>query len=160
LEKVKAMFGNNGDPAAAVSRIIAENEQYKKAMEAIQKDKMADMKAAVLAGAQSVGGIQLLTLDNCPSMDMAKGIAHDLHGECTGTAFVAAFESADHRPCLVLMYTDDLVAAGRDASKDIRQGAQAIQGGGVGQKFLATAGGKNIARIAEAFAKLKELATA
>ena len=73
---------------------------------------------------------------------------------------MAAFESADHRPCLVLMYTDDLVAAGRDASKDIRQGAQAIQGGGGGQKFLATAGGKNIAGIAEAFAKLKELATA
>ena len=93
-------------------------------------------------------------------MDFAKGIAHDLHGECSSAAFVAAFESADKKPCLVVMYTDDLVAAGRDAGRDIRQAAQAIQGGGGGQKFLATAGGKNIAGIPEAFAKLKELATA
>ena len=57
------------------------------------------------------------------------------------------------------MYTDDLVAAGRDAAADIRQGAQAIQGGGGGQKFLATAGGKNVAGLAEALKKLTELAT-
>jgi alanyl-tRNA synthetase len=40
------------------------------------------------------------------------------------------------------MYSDDLVAAGKDASKDIKVAARFIQGGGGGQKFLATAGGK------------------
>ena len=93
-------------------------------------------------------------------MDMAKSIAHELHGENDSAAFVAAFESADHKPCLVMMYTDDLVAAGRDAGRDIRQGAQAIQGGGGGQKFLATAGGKNIAGLTQALETLKTLATA
>ena len=160
LKRVKALFGNTGDPAASVGRIIEENEQYKKAMEAIAKEKMADLKASIVANAKEVNGIKLMTLTECPSMDFAKGIAHDLHGECSSAAFVAAFESSDKKPCLVVMYTDDLVAAGRDASADIRQAAQAIQGGGGGQKFLATAGGKNIAGIPEAFAKLKELATA
>ena len=160
LEKVRAMFNNAGDPAAAIGRIIEENEQYKKSFEAIQKEKMADTKASVLKQAQNVGGINLLTLTECPSMDMAKSIAHELHAETSNTAFVAAFESMDHKPCLVVMYTDDLVAAGHDAGRDIRLAAQAIQGGGGGQKFLATAGGKNIAGIPEALAKLKELATA
>ncbi len=158
LERVKAMFGNAGDPAAAVGRIIEENEQYKKAMEAIAKEKMADLKASIVANAKEVNGIKLMTLTECPSMDFAKGIAHDLHGECSSAAFVAAFESADKKPCLVVMYTDDLVAAGRDASADIRQAAQAIQGGGGGQKFLATAGGKNVAGLSEALNKLTELA--
>ncbi len=158
LERVKAMFGNAGDPAAAVGRIIEENEQYKKAMEAIAKEKMADIKASVVANAKQVNGIKLMTLTECPSMDFAKGIAHDLHGECNSAAFVAAFESGDKKPCLVVMYTDDLVAAGRDASADIRQAAQFIQGGGGGQKFLATAGGKNVAGLSEALNKLTELA--
>ena len=158
LERVKAMFGNAGDPAAAVGRIIEENEQYKKAMEAIAKEKMTDIKASVVANAKQVNGIKLMTLTECPSMDFAKGIAHDLHGECNSAAFVAAFESGDKKPCLVVMYTDDLVAAGRDASADIRQAAQFIQGGGGGQKFLATAGGKNVAGLSEALNKLTELA--
>ena len=160
LEKVRAMFNNAGDPAAAISKIIDENEQYRKAMESIQKEKMADMKASLVKDAQTKGGITLFTLTECPSMDFAKSIAHDLHGESDHAALVAAFESSDHKPCLVLMYTDDLVAAGRDAGRDIRTAAQAIQGGGGGQKFLATAGGKNIAGLGEALNKLIELATA
>ena len=159
LEKVRAMFNNAGDPAAAVSRIIEENEQYKKAMESIQKEKMADLKAALVKDGKEVNGITLFTLTECPSMDIAKSIAHELHGEKEKAALVAAFESGDNKPCLVLMYTDDLVAAGRDAGRDIRQAAQFIQGGGGGQKFLATAGGKNVAGLSEALNKLIELAT-
>ena len=160
LEKVRAMFNNAGDPAAAIGKIMEENEQYKKAFEAIQKDKMADLKASVLKNGEEINGITLYTLAECPSVDMAKTIAHEIHGEKESAALVAAFESADHRPCLVLMYTDDLVARGKDAGRDIRTAAQAIQGGGGGQKFLATAGGKNVAGLAEALAKLRELATA
>ena len=91
-------------------------------------------------------------------MDVAKSIAHELHSETSNTALVAAFESMDHKPCLVMMYTDDLVAGGLDAGSDIRQAAQFIQGGGGGQKFLATAGGKNLAGLPEALKKLTELA--
>ncbi len=159
LEKVRAMFNNAGDPAAAVSRIIEENEQYKRSFEAIQKEKMADLKASIVAKGQVVNGITLYTCTECAGMDMAKTIAHELHGESSNAAFVAAFESMDHKPCLVVMYTDDLVARGREASADIRQAAQFIQGGGGGQKFLATAGGKNVAGLAEALKKLTELAT-
>ena len=57
------------------------------------------------------------------------------------------------------MYTDDLVAAGADAAADVREAAKLIQGGGGGQKFLATAGGKNPDALAEAERKLIELAT-
>ena len=80
------------------------------------------------------------------------------HGP-TNTVFAAAFRTPDGKACLTLMYTDDLVAAGADAAADVREAAKLIQGGGGGQKFLATAGGKNPDALAEAERKLRELAT-
>ena len=56
------------------------------------------------------------------------------------------------------MYSDDLVAAGRNAGKDIRDAAKFIQGGGGGQPGLATAGGKNAEGLAQALDALKEIA--
>ncbi len=159
LDKVKAVLGGAVDPTATITRMIEENEQYKKTIEGIRKDQAADLKASVKKNAKSVGGVCLMTLTACPAMEMAKTIAHELHGECTATAFVAAFESADHKPCLVLMYTDDLVANGKDACRDIREAAKFIQGGGGGQKFLSSAGGKNIAGLPDALGKLTTLAT-
>ena len=48
------------------------------------------------------------------------------------------------------MYSNDLVAKGRNAGKDIREAAKFIQGGGGGQPGLATAGGKNVAGLKDA----------
>ena len=52
------------------------------------------------------------------------------------------------------MYSDDLVAAGKHAGKDIRDAAACIQGGGGGQAGLATAGGRNAAGLKEALGVL------
>ena len=60
----------------------------------------------------------------------------------------------------MLMYSDDLVAAGKHAGKQIGEAAKLIQGGGGGQPGLATAGGKDIAGLDAAEKKLIELATA
>ena len=83
-----------------------------------------------------------------------------LHAESVRSAFVAAFETPDGKAGLTLMYTDDLVAEGADASANIKEAAKLIQGGGGGQKSLATAGGKNIASLPQARECLTALATA
>ena len=81
-----------------------------------------------------------------------------LQKELKSTALVAAYES-DGKPQLLLMYSDDLVAAGRNAGKDIREAAKFIQGGGGGQPGLATAGGKNVAGLSDALETLVSVAT-
>ena len=58
------------------------------------------------------------------------------------------------------MYSPDLVEKGKNAGKDVREAAKAILGGGGGQPGLATAGGKNVAGLKDAMARLIELATA
>ena len=63
------------------------------------------------------------------------------------------------KPQLLLMYSDDLVKAGKNAGADIRETAKLILGGGGGQPGLATAGGKDLAGLPAAIEKLIELAT-
>ena len=80
---------------------------------------------------------------------MVRNACLTLQKELKGAALIGAY-AHDGKPQLVLMYSDDLVAAGRNASADIRDAAKAIQGGGGGQPGLATAGGKNPDGLEEA----------
>jgi alanyl-tRNA synthetase len=156
---IREMLNNAPDILTAIRKTVDSNESYRKAMEAVQQERAVNLKNSVKATAQAANGITLMTLRKCISMELARNVAFLLHSETTATAFIAAFESEDSKPCLVLMYTDDLVAQGKDAGKDIREAAKLIQGGGGGQKFLATAGGKNLDGLAEAAEVLVKLAT-
>ena len=159
ISAIREMFNNVPDLVNAVKKTIDSNDSYRKAMEAIQQERAVNIKNSVKATAQDVDGITIMTLRECLSMELARNVAFLLHGETTATAFIASFESDDNKPCLVLMYSDDLVAKGKDAGKDIREAARFIQGGGGGQKFLATAGGKNVDGLSEATEVLLKLAT-
>ena len=106
-----------------------------------------------------VNGKRVMSLRECESLELARGVANLLHQTIDNSVFIAAFETADKKACVLLMYSDDMVAAGHDAAKDIREIAHLIQGGGGGQKFLANAGGKNPAGLHEAYETLVELAT-
>ena len=63
--------------------------------------------------------------------------------ETQHSVFIGA-SNFDDKPTLTVMYTDDLVAQGFNAGKDIREAAKFIQGGGGGQPFFASAGGKKV----------------
>ena len=78
-----------------------------------------------------------------------------LQKEAQNLVIAAAFETGG-KPQLLLMYSQDLVAAGKNAGADIREAAKLIQGGGGGQPGLATAGGKDIAGLAAALDKMLE----
>ncbi|MCQ2136779.1 MAG: alanine--tRNA ligase, partial [Bacteroidales bacterium] len=80
-----------------------------------------------------------------------------LQKETQNTALVAAIESAG-KPQLILMYSADLVASGKNAGKDIRDAAKFILGGGGGQPGLATAGGKDCTGLENALNALIEAA--
>jgi alanyl-tRNA synthetase len=81
-----------------------------------------------------------------------------LQKEVSNFALCAAF-AHDGKPQLVLMYSQDLVAGGRNAAADIREAAKYIQGGGGGQPFLATAGGRNVEGLSQALGTMVEKAT-
>ena len=152
IKTIKGMFNNVPDPVAALQKLMEDNAAYKKQAEAFAKQKASAFAKELAAKAVKEGNISLITLDRLEDgidSQMLRNTALQLQKELQATAFAAAYE-ADGKPQLMLMYTDDLVAAGRNAGKDIRDAAKAVLGGGGGQPGLGTAGGKNPAGLKEA----------
>ena len=158
LGQIKSYFNNTPNVAASIKKLIADNDTLKKDMEAFMKERAISLKDALIKNAQEINGYHVLGMKGNFGADLVKNIAFLAKQECTNTIMVAATQS-EGKPTLTLMYTDDLVAKGANAGKDIREAAKLIMGGGGGQPGLATAGGKNTEGLDEAYSKLIELAT-
>lgn len=159
LKGAKAFFNNTPDLSEAIHKLIDENAGYKKEIESFVQEKTAKLANKLANEAEEINGIKVVKFTNSIDPAIAKGVAGLLQKQTENFVLAAAFAYAD-KPNLVLMYSQDLVAKGKNAGKDVREAAKAILGGGGGQPGLATAGGKNVAGLDEALAKLVELATA
>ncbi len=159
VKEARELFNNVPDLAGAIRKMQAENAEYKKLAEEFAAQKAAALAEKLLAGAAQAGAVKLITY-NAEGTDpvMLRNAATILQKEQTGLALAGAY-LADGKPQLILMYSADLVAAGRNAGKDIRDAAKFILGGGGGQPGLATAGGKNAEGLADALATLTAAAT-
>jgi alanyl-tRNA synthetase len=137
--------------------MVEENEAFKKQMEEIAKEKTLALKSTLKGMAVEMNGRKVVKIDTPMDPVMLKNAAFMLQKEAENLVIAAAFEAAG-KPQLLLMYTEDLVKAGKNAGADIRETAKLILGGGGGQPGLATAGGKSLDGLAAASEKLVELA--
>ena len=106
-----------------------------------------------------MNGIRVARFDSSINPAVARNMALLLQKKAQNLVLAGAF-AFDGKPNLVLMYSNDLVAKGKNAGKDIREAAKFIQGGGGGQPGLATAGGRVVEGLPDALNKLVETATA
>ena len=158
IKNARQCFNNVPDLPGAIHKMLEENSAYKKELEAVAREKAASCAAGLLESAGEVNGVKLATFSGEGDPAMIREVALQLQKQTSGFVFAAAFAN-EGKPNLVLMYSADLVAAGKNAGKDIREGAKFIQGGGGGQPGLATAGGRNTAGLEEALAALVAVAT-
>ena len=159
LKGIRTMLGNAPEVAAAVARLVSENSAAKKKIEEYAKEKAASFAKVISENAEEINGIKVVRFSRDVDPSMLREAATILQKEVENFALAAAF-SHDGKPQLALMYSNDLVAAGHNAAKDIREAAKFIQGGGGGQPTLATAGGRNIDGLQAALDKMVEVITA
>ena len=161
LKDAKALLGNAQDLTAAIQKLVSENADYKKKAEEFAKQKAAQLAKELMLKAVVMDGRNIIVLDNAAGNDpvMLREVGNILQKESKNTAMAAAYEF-EGKPQLLLMYSADLVAAGKNAGKEIREAAKFIQGGGGGQNGLATAGGRNTAGLKEALEALVNIAKA
>ena len=149
LRTAKALFNNAPDLAAAIGKLIAENDAFKKEIEAVAKEKAASLKQILVDSAKDINGVSVVVVRTDSDPTLLRNAAFMLQKEASNFAMIAAF-AHEGKPQLMVMYSADLVAKGHNAGADVKEAAKAILGGGGGQPGLATAGGKNVDGLDEA----------
>lgn len=144
INTVRSFFENTPDVITAIRKLVAENDGFRKSLEEVARERVAALKKTLSEKVETTpSGIRLFVLTGMFAPDIVKEVAFELRKENTRSAMAAAFMTPDNKPSLLMMYTDDLVAEGAHAGKDVKAAATNIKGGGGGQPFLATAGGKD-----------------
>ncbi|MDR1223037.1 MAG: alanine--tRNA ligase [Tannerella sp.] len=145
VRELRSMFNNVPNLSVTIRKSIEENADLKKQLADYMKEKVATLKKHILSHAVDKNGIKLLLFKGNGNLEAFKDVAFQLKGAFSTEEkvfFLAGIE--DHDKCgLVIMLSDSLAADGPDAAKLIKEGAKYIQGGGGGQSYFATAGGKN-----------------
>ena len=159
LKSLKGLMNNTPDLQGAIEKLVQENADARKQLEAVAAEKAAVLADRLLAEAEDLNGIRVARFDSSLDPQLVRNMALLLQKKAQNLVLAGAY-AFDGKPNLVLMYSNDLVAKGKNAGKDIREAAKFIQGGGGGQPGLATAGGKNPDGLKQALDTLVSIATA
>ncbi|MCQ2375145.1 MAG: alanine--tRNA ligase [Salinivirgaceae bacterium] len=153
---IKALFNNTPNLEQTIRKALDENVELKKQIEEFMAEKAKAVKDEILAKAEIKNGVKLVVLKGIYPADFVKNVAFQIRGqEKNATAFIAATVDTE-KPLITVALSDDLVVAGKNATNMIRSVAKEIQGGGGGQPFFATAGGKNASGLETALKMLVE----
>ena len=159
LARTRALFGQTHNLQKSVEELMAENASLRKQIEDFERKAASGVKDELKSNIEKVGDINLIAA--CTVLGSAqaiKDLAYQLKGEIENLFLVLGVE-LDGKPSLTIMISDELVKAnGLDAGKIIREAAKEIKGGGGGQPFYATAGGKDISGLQAAVEKAKSFA--
>jgi alanyl-tRNA synthetase len=157
LNEVKEALKKPQDILKAVHSLQEDNAKLSKQIEALMKDKVKNIKATLASEIKIVSGVQFLAKQVDLDPNGAKDLAYELGTLGTNIFLVLATadpEVSGGKPTISCYISKELVAEkSLNAGNVVRELGKYIQGGGGGQPFFATAGGKNTAGIAEALEK-------
>lgn len=155
LKEIKAALKNPQDILKSVHSLQEENAKLKKQIEQLLKEKAKNLKGELLGNIQEVNGVKFLAKKVDLDANGAKDLAYELGGSMNNLFLVLGTVTED-KPMLTCYISKELVAEKNlNAGQVVRELGKYIQGGGGGQPFFATAGGKNPNGIDEALANAK-----
>jgi alanyl-tRNA synthetase len=156
LNEIKIALKNPQDVIKAVVSVQEENAKLKKQVEQLSRDKAKGLKIELAQQIQEINGVQFLAVQVDLNPEGAKDLAYDL-GKLGSNMFLVLATAEEGKPMLSCYISKELVADKKlNAGQVVRELGKYIQGGGGGQPFFATAGGKNAGGIQEALNKAVE----
>ncbi len=138
------MFKSSGNLDKNIAALISDNSQLSKELDMMKQNYISIEKRNLIDRAVEVNGTQMITAQvNSIVADKLKDLAFQIKNEMGD--FVAVLGAVSNgKPQLSVIISDDLAKSGKiNAVEVIGHCAKEIQGGGGGQPFYATAGGKN-----------------
>lgn len=144
VNEVKGLLGNPSNVVQALSKLTQENGQLRSEIERLQAEKLKEIKAELKAKVNVRNGINIICERvNIGNPNSIKDLAFQLKNEIPDLFLVLGSEN-EGKAMLTVMISEALVAKHNlNAANIVKDAAREIQGGGGGQAFYATAGGKN-----------------
>ena len=155
FEQVKLVLNNSSDPVKSISDLKSENSKLKKQIDSLLKDKAVLIKGDLKQEITLVNGIHFLAKMIDLDASGIKDLSFELGQQFENSVLLFGIEQ-NGKALLSCYVSKQLVASkGLNAGTIVRELGPYIQGGGGGQPFYATAGGKNPAGLQEALDKAK-----
>ena len=144
LGGLRAMLNNAPDLAGAIRKAIEENADLKKQIEGFMAEKIARYCDELLAKAVDHNGIQLIRLEGEADHNVLRQVPAILKTKFpAGKYALVGATQQEGKPMISVVLSQALVDEGKNAGQIIKSAAKHIQGGGGGQAWMATAGGRN-----------------
>ncbi|WP_353165955.1 alanine--tRNA ligase [Empedobacter brevis] len=144
---VLAALKTKNDAVKAVQHLLDENAELKKQLESFVAQQAAAEKATWKTAIKEVNGINFLAVKTNLDTNAAKQNAIDLTKEIEN-AFIVVGTNDTVKPSITISIAKNLVdEKGYNAGQIVKEIAKHINGGGGGQPFLATAGGKEVSGL-------------
>ena len=145
LNHLRDIFHNAPDLEGAILKQIEENTGLKKRIDQYVAEKTEMFRDRIVASAEDFGDIKLVRLQGEHNPEMIRGVMPLLRSKFTDVKFaVIAATQWDRKPTIAVFLSQPLVDAGKNAGAMIKSAAKLIQGGGGGQPWMATAGGRDV----------------
>ena len=153
LQQLNSLLKGPQDIAKSVQQLQEENTHLKKELNDLQRLKSQVVAKEVLGEIKEVKGISFLAKKVDMEAPALKDLSFEL-GKNFDNLFLVLGATKGDKPIISCYISKALVSEkGMDAGKVVRELGKYIQGGGGGQPFFATAGGKNTAGITQALAE-------
>jgi alanyl-tRNA synthetase len=159
LQQVLNQLQINTDPVTAITKLQEEFAQLKTTLTALQKEKAGDVGKSLAASFEEINGVRFLAAEVSLDASAMKDLCFELAAQSPNTFLLlgAQYEGKALLACYISK--ELLTEKSLNAGQVVKTLGQYIQGGGGGQPFFATAGGKNPEGIAEAIAHAKDFIT-
>ncbi|MCL7987703.1 alanine--tRNA ligase [Sphingobacterium sp. lm-10] len=157
VNNMKELLHNPKDFVGALSKMLEENGALKKEVQQAITARSLALKAELLNKVEAIGDAHYLSARvEIPNADAVKGLAYALR-DAVPNLFLVLATVIDDKPFLLVMIAEDLAKSkGWNAGGIIRELAKEVQGGGGGQPFFATAGGKDVTGIERSLQRARE----
>jgi len=158
LSEVKTILKNPKDLTESAQSLVEEKHALEKKLEVLYQQQANVMKDELALKAVKQNGITYIAERvNVPNADVLKNIAYALRNQFDDLLLVLAAD-VDGKPQVTVMIGEKLAATNKfHAGNLVKELAKEIDGGGGGQPFFATAGGKKLEGLDNVLVKAKEL---
>ena len=158
LNELKTLLKGQKDLKSAVSALLDENAKLKKEVERAIGEHAMKLKHDIVHHVKTINGINFIAAHvDLPNVDAVKNLAFGIK-DMVDNLFLVFTTFIDEKPGITVMLSENIVMEkGFNASLIVRELAKEIQGGGGGQPFYATAGGKNKAGLPSVLTKAETM---